>query len=400
MAAISYATKEAPKPELGTLKLVSPTSVSMDDRLVNLTNIQPRRFGSPLWGRDQTKEAITEIEKSLPTQPVVIGLDRVLAAVDKSQITTKGTKIQTKAPPIFYSTRPAILVMTDGDMIMSPISGTTLKYCREHELGSHPGPGHEDLLSAQREELVRVARWDQGLEAGRQAAGQLQADPQRRQLARGEREHSRQGNQLEQDADDLHVEPAVRADRSRGKPKFKKIKDTKLEYATNTESELFHMKEKKGDYYYLTSGRWFSSENPEGPWVFATPNLPPDFQNIPIDHLKAGVRASVPGTDEAAEAVLLASILQTARVNAKEIKAPDVTYDGEPEFKAIEGSTVTYAANSSYDVVRVENHYYLCYQAVWFASTAPTGPWTLCTSIPVEIANLPSNALPSSTWRM
>jgi hypothetical protein len=178
----------------------------------------------------------------------------------------------------------------------------------------------------------------------------------------------------------------------KGKPSFKSFKKLKLQYATNTDAQLFRMNEKKGKYYYLISGRWFSSENPEGPWVFATPDLPSDFQNIPIDHEKADIRASVPGTDEAAEAVLLASIPQTAKVNAKEMKAPDVTYEGEPDFKPIQGSTVLYAANSSYDVVRVENHYYLCYQAVWFASTSPKGPWTLCTSVPVEIANLPSDA--------
>ena len=46
--------------------------------------------------------------------------------------------------------------------------------------------------------------------------------------------------------------------------------------------------------------------------------------------------ASVPGTDQAAEAVLLAQIPQTARVNRKELKAPDVAFQGEPQFAPIE----------------------------------------------------------------
>ena len=44
--------------------------------------------------------------------------------------------------------------------------------------------------------------------------------------------------------------------------------------------------------------------------------------------------ASVPGTDQATEAVLLAQIPQTARVNKKELKAPDVGYQGDPKFAA------------------------------------------------------------------
>ena len=43
-----------------------------------------------------------------------------------------------------------------------------------------------------------------------------------------------------------------------------------------------------------------------------------------------------PGTDQANEAVLLAQIPQTARVNKKEIKAPDVAFQGDPQFAPIE----------------------------------------------------------------
>ena len=44
--------------------------------------------------------------------------------------------------------------------------------------------------------------------------------------------------------------------------------------------------------------------------------------------------ASVPGTDQAAEAVLLAQVPQTARVSKKETKAPDVAFQGDPQFTA------------------------------------------------------------------
>ena len=89
-----------------------------------------------------------------------------------------------------------------------------------------------------------------------------------------------------------------------------------------------------GPVYYLVAGRWFSAPDFTGPWTFATPTLPADFKKIPLEHPRSRVLASVPGTTQAAEAVLLAQIPQTARVNKKEMKAPDVAYQGEPEFEA------------------------------------------------------------------
>ena len=68
------------------------------------------------------------------------------------------------------------------------------------------------------------------------------------------------------------------------------------------------------------AGRWFSAPDFTGPWTFATPSLPPDFKKIPLEHERSRVLASVPGTDEAAEAVLVAQIPQTAQVNRKEVE--------------------------------------------------------------------------------
>ena len=84
----------------------------------------------------------------------------------------------------------------------------------------------------------------------------------------------------------------------------------------------------------------------EGPWTFATPSLPADFQKITLEHPRSRVLASVPGTQQAAEAVLLAQVPQTARVNKKELKAPEVVYEGEPKFEPIEKTKVEHAVNT------------------------------------------------------
>ncbi len=119
-----------------------------------------------------------------------------------------------------------------------------------------------------------------------------------------------------------------------GKPTYQAVANSKLLWVSNTESDVFRLGQ-TGPVYYLVAGRWFSAPDFKGPWTFATPNLPPDFEQIPLEHPRSRVLASVPGTQQAAEAVLLAQVPQTARVNKKELKAPDVAYQGEPKFDAI-----------------------------------------------------------------
>ena len=50
-----------------------------------------------------------------------------------------------------------------------------------------------------------------------------------------------------------------------------------------------------GDVYYLVAGRWFSAPSLHGPWTFATPKLPDVFKQIPLEHPRSRVLASVPG---------------------------------------------------------------------------------------------------------
>ena len=73
-----------------------------------------------------------------------------------------------------------------------------------------------------------------------------------------------------------------------------------------------------------------SSSTLEGPWTFASPDLPEEFKRIPLEHAdRFVVLASVPGSDQAAEAVLLAQVPQVARVKKSEVKAPEVVYQGD-----------------------------------------------------------------------
>ncbi len=137
----------------------------------------------------------------------------------------------------------------------------------------------------------------------------------------------------------------------RGAPVYTRISGTRLLYVTNTDNDVF-LDDAAKQYYVLLSGRWFRSASLDGPWSYASDKLPPDFMKIPEDSPKGRVLASVPGTIQASDAVMLAQIPTTVTVNRAEAEAKaKVTYDGPPQFKPIETTKLQYATNTQDKVI-------------------------------------------------
>ena len=158
----------------------------------------------------------------------------------------------------------------------------------------------------------------------------------------------------------------------------------------NTASDLFFDKP-QGRFYYLTSGRWFAAPGLDGPWTFASNDLPPDFALIPPDGEHGQVLASVPGTSHAQLAVLRAQIPQAATLMRADAKLT-VSYAGTPEFRPIPGTDLAYAVNTAFEVLETGGKYYVCYQGAWFVGTAPNGPWALADSVPPAVHSIPPSS--------
>jgi hypothetical protein len=177
-----------------------------------------------------------------------------------------------------------------------------------------------------------------------------------------------------------------------GRPTFTAIPGTQLVYANNTDSPVF-LCETTQTYYYLAAGRWFSSQSLTGPWTFASLSLPPDFANIPLSNPASAILASVPGTSQAKDAVLIAQIPTVMELNPTTAAAQaKVDYTGSPQFAAIEGTTLQYATNTPDKVIQVGDLYYLCLQGVWFVSASPQGPWATASSVPQVIYTIPPSS--------
>ncbi len=177
---------------------------------------------------------------------------------------------------------------------------------------------------------------------------------------------------------------------STGPPQFVPIRGTSLQYVANTDAALFK-DTSDGRFFYLVSGRWFAAADINGPWTFATTSLPAGFARIPPDSPRAFVLASVPGTPQAQEALIEAQIPQQGTLNRDTAKL-SVAYAGEPKFAPIPGTPMSYAVNTSFNVIGTSEGYYACYQGAWFAAAAPAGPWTLAATVPQVIYTIPPSS--------
>jgi hypothetical protein len=386
-SAVSYRDKAAEKPALGTIRIEGDTRVAHTDRLVQFQPMKIVEANFQTVPKEQVREIVAAIEKAIPDEERVIALDRVLSNVDKSQIVPKNVEgIKADPPTIFYSKTPAVIVNLDGEPIWSPIKENDLKFAvnTNWDLFQH-GPTNTYYLRNNDTWLKATdvkGTWS--------AAGTLPGS-----FTKLPAEDNWKEVKANLPGKPLRAVPKVFVSVMpaelillRGEPSYLAVAGTGLLWVSNTESDVFRMG-KAGPVYYLVAGRWFSAPDFTGPWTFATPSLPADFKEIPLEHDRSRVLASVPGSDQAAEAVLLAQIPQTARVNKKELKAPDVAYQGDPQFNAIEKTTVQHAVNTDKDVFKVGDQYYMCYQGVWFVGKSASGPWEAASSVPQQIYEIP-----------
>jgi hypothetical protein len=389
-SAVSYTTKGATKPALGTLKVESDTSVAVDQRLVSFADFKITESNFPTLKREQIQSVVGEIAASVPLDERVIALDRVLANVDTSQIIPKNVEgVKADPPPIFFSKTPAVLVNLDGEPIWAPIAQNDLRSAvnTNWDLFEH-GPTKTYYL---RNETIWLKATD--VKGPWAPAGTL---PESFKKLPDDENWKDVKASLPGKKVNASQMPTVFVSQKpaelmllKGEPAYMAVPGAKqLLWVSNTESDVFRMG-KTGAVFLLVSGRWFSAPDFSGPWTFATTQLPNDFKLIPLEHPRSRVLASVPGTTQAAEAILLAQIPQTARVS-KTVKAPEVAYQGgAPQFQPIEKTSVQRAVNTDKDILKVGDLYYMCFQGVWFMSRTPTGPWEVTGEVPTSIYEIP-----------
>jgi hypothetical protein len=385
-SAVVVTPKGSKEEAYGVFEYDVETEVDLDTREVLFKNRQVAGLRFPGIPEAAATKASEIVRRLLPpSQSLILPLDFILAYKESQAEKTPSVKLNLDPPPIYESEEPTILLMFMGKPVFKAVTGLTLEFATNTNWDVFRDPSTSKVYLLNGEGWIVTRDVEKGpWETAPSIPSELWKLPENKNWedVRGQLP----GKQLPAPRVIFSTEPAelIVFD---GRPVYESIPDTRLSFLSNTTSDVF-FDDQDAKYYFLTSGRWFRSDRLEGPWSAATQDLPKDFAKIPRDHAKAEVLASVPGTPEAADAILLAQVPHRATVDRKNVTAT-VSYQGDPKFEAIEGTKVQYAVNTPEDVFLVNGKYYCCHQAVWFESSSAKGPWVVCASVPSEIYTIP-----------
>lgn len=380
------------KATVGVVTVSAQTNVSVDDRTVLISNPNITDTHFPSLDADKAAQMDQLVRTFLPPNAsIMTSMDRVVACVNKPQ-SAPTVPVRNDPPAIFVSNRPAILVHVDGQPVLGQIKDTKMQFVvnTNWPLFLDKSQSKYYLFTGKQWLTASSVNGPWSITATLpKDMSKVAQDPQWAGLAKA---ISPPATAPGYAPTVFYSTGAAEVILFQGQPVYSKIPGTQLVYASNTEADLF-VHSPTQQYYYLAAGRWFRAGSLSGPWTYATPSLPADFANIPLNSPASRVLVSVPGTEAAKDAVLLAQIPTTVQVNAASAAAQaKVTYSGTPEFKSIEGTSLSYATNTSDKVIQVGDVYYLCLQGIWFVSPNPQGPWTTATSVPSEIYTIPPSS--------
>ncbi|MFM9026733.1 MAG: hypothetical protein ACKOQ6_01895 [Bacteroidota bacterium] len=392
-AAFSVTPIGATDPVFGALWTNAHISTDRVKRMVYLIDAKVTDIRISDNSTDSSKTAAlkTIIENEVPNWDLAISLDALLASIEQNN-PKQQSDIKTDAPDVIYRDHKSVLVVLDGDpkmakldntdynrimntpyfLIQDPKSSTYYLYGTKVWYSTNSLTGTWTLETKPSKDLKRVEDWLED-QAKQQGGNPDSAAP------------------VVTTAPDIIVRTKpTELIQTDGEAQFTTIDGTQLLYVKNTDNDLFRsITDQK--YYILLSGRWFNSGSLDGPWNYiASDKLPSDFAKIPEGSEKDNVLASVAGTDAAREALMDAQVPQTAAVKRSEAKC-DVSYDGTPQFQKIDGTSLSYGVNTSASVIKDGYTYYVCQSGIWFTGSTPNGPWSVASTVPADIQNIPSS---------
>src|SRR5262245_27057003 len=328
-AAVSVRPAGAKSDTFGAIVFSAVTLVDKDTRTVRFQNIKIQKANFPS-APDKADQYLKDIQSLAANGPAAVPLDRLQAALGVVQAQEKGqaVPVMNQPPNFIFSQTSAVLVLIDGEPKWTDIPNTQLARVINTRA----------LLLRDQSRKVYLHLFDGFMEADNLSGPWTVAtsvpsgaDSVAQQLAKEGLVVRMEGPPNEKDAGkkpSLKTKaPAVYAVTVpseliviEGKPDWVSITGTNLLYVNNTTADIIKDLDNQQT-YVLVTGRWFSGPGFGGPWQYvAGTALPPDFAKIPDDSPKENIKASIPGTAQAQEAVISTQIPQTATVNKSTTK--------------------------------------------------------------------------------
>ncbi|HEY7318734.1 MAG TPA: hypothetical protein VIE89_14250 [Candidatus Binatia bacterium] len=384
-------TPKSGREVVGVVEMKGHTDIDNVAKVVVITDPQVTNTYFPSLDK-ATAEQMEQLFKSFVPSTLSVSLFRLISSTPKKEAPT-GAELNNDPPKIFVGYRPSILLSVNGAPVLSEVPNTSLKFVVNTQWPLFVDENNSTYYLAVGQQWLTSTSLQGQWSATKKLPPDFSQVPQDKEWSALKKFIPPSGKPGSITPDVFYSDQPSEIILFDGQPVYTQIPETRLEYATNTNSVLFVYTPTK-EFYYLTAGRWFRTNDIQrGPWTYATPDLPADFAKIPPSSPASAILASVPGTEEAKDAVLLAQVPTTITVNSTEAAAKvKVAYAGEPKFEPIKGTSMEYASNTTDKVIKVADAYYLCLQGIWFTAQSPQGPWTTCSSVPQEIYTIPSSS--------
>ena len=359
------------KETVGAVTLHGLTSVNSESQMVLISNLQIKNTYFPSLSPADAA-SMDQLVRTFVPPTVWISMQRLVSCVPKPATAPTGVQLNNDPPQIFVSYHPAILLGIEGEPQLAEIPHTKLKYVFNTNWPLFlDRAGNYFLLVGNRwlESQSLQGPWSGATKLSNEM-DKIVDDPQWASLKSVIPPPPSSGSVVPAVFYSTVPSVVILFD---GQPVYAPIQGTQLVYAANTNSYLF-VYSPTNQFYYMTAGRWFTAGSLQGPWTFANSNLPADFAHIPPGSPAGQVLPSVPGTEEAKDAVMIAQVPTSITVDAAAAAAKaNVSYDGAPQFVPISGTTMSYATNTAQKVIQVGDLYYLCLQGIWFMSAHSAG---------------------------
>lgn len=385
-AAVSY-TENGAEPIFGAVWVDAMVDTDKDSRLASLMSLKVTNVKFPA---EEDTARIAKFKSLLETEApkwnLEISLDRLVASLEVTAMEKSLSEgLKNDPPEILYYDTPSFLVLIDGEP----------KIQKDDQLGMERVINSPYAIVKNKDGMFYLFASSKWFVSSSVTGEWTYASIPPKNIKALEKKLRPDGDGAGEELDGpvpsivVSTTPAELI-QSSGKAEFKPIQNTNLLYMVNSDNDIF-MDISSQHYFVLISGRWYQSPRLKGKWEFvAADKLPEDFKKIPEGSEKDNVLASVAGTNAARDAIAEAQIPQTAKVDRKKASTK-VTYDGEPKFETIEGTTLAYAVNTASTVLRSSGKYYAVEDGVWFESSSANGPWAVSTSRPEDVEKIPAS---------
>ena len=167
-----------------------------------------------------------------------------------------------------------------------------------------------------------------------------------------------------------------------GAPVMGKIANSNLQFVVNANWPVFQVQ--SASQFYLFNGKgWMTSASLDGTWT-PTSQLPSGMAQVPANASFASLKAYIPAP---AGSTATAPVIYYSATPAE-----IVVFSGPPQWTAIPGTQLSYAANTGSPVFKYAptGAYYYLTSGRWFTAARALGPWTFATySLPADFARIP-----------